>query len=128
MRYTAEPPQRPQTRHSSLVKVNKESKLKGRFTALLHTCKARLRKAGISVGCSQISHVTPQGAVMIRSVLCSSDIFLHDVPDFDLNLLHTFNTHQRFLRCSSYADSKFNTGCYRKCEIRNRKLAGPSLF
>lgn len=56
------------------------------------------------------------------------DIFLHDEPDFGLNLLHTFHTHQRFLRCSSYVDSKFNTGCYRKCEIKNRKLAGPSLF
>lgn len=65
---------------------------------------------------------------MIRNVLCSSDIFLHDVPVFDLNLLHTFNTHPRFLRCSPYADTKFNTGSYRKCEIRNRKLAGPSLF
>lgn len=67
----AEPAQRPQTRHSSLVKVNKESKLKGRFTVLWHTCKARLGNAGISVGCTQISHVTPQGAMMISNVLCS---------------------------------------------------------
>lgn len=43
-------------------------------------------------GCPKIAHVTPRGGVMIRNWICPFDVFLHDVPDFDLSLLHTF-TH-----------------------------------
>lgn len=69
-----------------------------------------------------MSHVAPRGDAMIRTGLSSP------APCGRLTSSSIHSPQQRSRACCSHADTKFNTGWWRKCEIRKRKLAGPSLF